>query len=332
MKLTYEQIKGITKGAARVVMDNGKVRFLRFTEEQEILYREIPDFYKKTFATAGVRLEFFTSSKSLSLKLDVSEASSRTYFNHDIYVNYEHRYSLGSDVKNGSDGHLTIEGSYALGDGKKKVRIYLPWSVSSEIISLEIDNGSSISPVSHSRSILMLGDSITHGYDAANPSLSYSSLLTDALDAEGINKGIGGEVFRSALASLPENYTPDIVTVAYGTNDWASQKKDSFQAECASFYDNLARLYPDSKIFALSPIWRGDCHRITKVGSFDSVLSTLKEISESIPNVTVIDCTDFVPHKATMFSPDVLHPNFIGFSHYAEGVINAIKTHLKINN
>lgn len=330
MKLTFEQIKSITKGAARVVMDNGKVKFLRFTEAQERLYEPFPDFYKKTFATAGVRLEFVTSSRSMSLKVDASHGSSRTFFNHDIYVNGEHRYSLGADINSSPDKHVTAEGSYALGEGKKRICIYFPWSVCSELISLELDNGCSVTPVAHSRKILMFGDSITHGYDAAHPSLSYSSLLTDALDAEGLNKGIGAEVFRAPLATLPEDYTPDIITVAYGTNDWKKGDKQAFLENSAGFYRGLAALYPNVRIFALAPIWRGDMDRITGVGSFESVANTIRDIAKDIPNMTVIDCIDFVPHEASMFSPDVLHPNFLGFSHYANGVIGAIKEELGI--
>ena len=333
MKLTFEQIKSITKGAARVVMDNGKVKFLRFTEAQERLYEQVggeKNFYKKTFATAGVRLEFVTSSRSLSLKIDASYGSSRTFFNHDIYVNGEHRYSLGADINSSPDNHVTAEGLYALGDGKKTVCIYFPWSVCSELISLEIDNGSSIAPVTHSRKILMFGDSITHGYDAAHPSLSYASLLTDALDAEGINKGIGGEVFRAPLAALPENYTPDIITVAYGSNDWSRGDKQAFLENSEGIYRGLSALYPNTKIFALAPIWRGDMDRITGVGRFDFMAERLREIAKDVPNMVVIDCIDFVPHEASMFSPDVLHPNFLGFSHYAKGVIGAVKGELGI--
>lgn len=331
MKLTFEQIKSITKGAVRVVKDNGKVKFLRFTEEQEKMYEAFPDFYKKTFATAGVRLEFVTGSRSMTLKVDVSAASSRTYFNHDIFVNGEHRYSLGSDTQIGSDGHVTVEGSYSLGDGKKTVCIYFPWSACSELISLELDNGCTVAPVSHSRKMILFGDSITHGYDAAHPAMSYASLLVDALDAEGVNKGIGGEIFRGELAALADGSTPDIITVAYGTNDWSSVKKESFDTSCAEFYETLAKTYPDAKIFALTPIWRGDCGKTTKVGKFSYVSDKIYEVAEGLSNVTVIECVDFVPHEASMFSPDVLHPNVLGFSHYAEGVIAAIKKELDID-
>ena len=57
----------------------------------------------------------------------------------------------------------------------------------------------------------------------------------------------------------------------------------------------------------------------------------MEKIAAELPNVTVIDCTDFIPHKSIMFSPDTLHPNFLGFSYYADGVIEAVKKAISEN-
>ena len=332
MKLSLEQIRSISKGCARVTAENGKIRLLRFTEEQEAAYLEMhPSHYKKTFCTAGVRLEFITNSHTLALKVDVSERSSRTFFCHDIFVNGEKRFELRGDVADYANGHAVLEGSYALGDGKKRVCIYFPWSVASEIISVELDNGATVAPVTHERKILIFGDSINHGYDASSPSESYASLLTDALDAQGCNKAIGGEVFFPTLASLPESYSPDIITVAYGTNDWSKCTKEQFDSNSENFYRSLSSLYPNAKIFALAPIWRGKLdQRTSAVGEFSYVADKLSAIADSLPNVTAINCFDFIPHSPEMFSPDILHPNSLGFEHYAKNLISAIKAQLGI--
>ena len=330
MKLSFEQIQKITKGAVSVTRDEGKIKFHRFTEEQEKYYFEADkDFYKKTFATAGIRLEFKTNSETLSLKVDVSAASSRTFFSHDIKINGELRYSLASDFSTSADGHMTVEGSYALGAGEKDVCIYFPWSAASKLLALELDNGATVIPVEYSRRMLIFGDSITQGYDAAKPCNAYSAILTDALGAEARNKGIGGELFKPRLAELSERFSPEIITVAYGTNDWmCRQSKEDFDKNAEAFFKNLAKAYPDAKIFALAPIWRGNADRSTRVGEFSYIAEKLASISEGILNMRVINCIDFVPHSAEMFVPDVLHPNDLGFSHYAENAIAAIKKYL----
>ena len=332
MKLSTEQIRAVTKGAVRVCEEEGMTVFHRFTEAQEQLYSAVDsDFYMKCFATAGVRLEFFTSSKNLKMTLFAVSGSSRKYFNCDVYVDGEPTYSFGADRDAYRGGLVTVSGECQLTGEKeeKKVVIYLPWSVTARIVSLELDDDATLTPVEHARKMIIFGDSITQGYDAANPSESYASLITDALDAESINKGIGGEKFRAELASLKDDFQPDIITVAYGTNDWSCFEKEEFDKRCEDFYNTLSAVYPAAKIFALTPIWRGNCQKITRVGSFEYVADKIKAVCQPLSNVTVIDCTDFVPHDARLFSYDVLHPNFLGFKYYGEKVAESIERLLK---
>ena len=330
MRLTLEEIRNIARGAVRVEEIEGRINFFRFSEEQEKMYAEHSEnFLSKSFATAGVRLEFITSSRSIALEIYASTASSRTYFDHDIYVNGELKYTLGGDTKNAPDGIAQLKGEYDLGEGEKTVKIYFPWSANSRLASLELDDGASIVPVAHRLKMISFGDSITHGYDAINPSLTYTSLVADALDAEMINKGIGREVFRPALSAIRDSFDPDIITVAYGTNEWSLRTAEQFYNDSEAFYADLSRHYPKSKIFALTPIWRGDLNTKTPMGAFETVARQLERIADALPNVTLIDCIDFVPHEAKMFSPDVLHPNMLGFSYYAKGVIKAIKENVE---
>lgn len=332
MKLTFEEIRNITKGSVRIEEIDGRINFFRFTKEQENMYAEVSEnFWGKSFATAGVRLEFITSSRSIALEIYASTASSRTYFNHDIYVNGELKYILGSDTKDAPDGTVQLKGEYDLGEGEKTVKIYFPWSANSRLVSLELDDGASVIPIMHKLKMISFGDSITHGYDAVNPSLAYTSLVADAFDAEMINKGIGREVFRPALSAIRDSFEPDIITVAYGTNEWSLRTAEQFCKESEEFYSNLSTLYPNSRIFALTPIWRGDILKIkTPIGAFENITKQLEKIVSSLPNVTLIDCIDFVPHEAKMFSPDILHPNILGFSYYAKGVIKSIKSECEV--
>lgn len=332
MKLSLEQIKNITAGAVRIEERDGRICFFRFTEEQQNLYFSHSEaFYKKSFCTAGIKLKFVTDSKTLSLKVKVKSGSSRHFFAHDVYVNGTLCFTLGGTLacEDGSI-HESMDacGAYELGEGEKTVCIYFPWSVNSELYYLELEDGATVTPVAYSRKMISFGDSITHGYDASHPSLSYSALLADALDADSVNKGIGGEVFRAELAAACDDIEPEIITVAYGTNDWAHVEKERFDKNSILFYTTLSRLYPNAKIFAFSPIWRKDPERITTVGKFSYVAKKIEEIANSLPNVTFINCYDFVPHDPVLFSPDVLHPNDQGFSHYAKSVIEAIKRNI----
>ena len=65
------------------------------------------------------------------------------------------------------------------------------------------------------------GDSITQGYTALSPSLTYVNLVGDALNADVYDLGIGGEVFEPLMIDEAYPVKADLVTVAYGTNDWS---------------------------------------------------------------------------------------------------------------
>lgn len=324
MKLTVEQIKSIAVGVARVEENDGKIYLLRFTKEQEELYKITnPDFYKKTFATAGVRLDLTTDSNTLFLEVEESSGSSRKYFNHAIYIDGVRYSELGCKTDTG-----VFSGKWTLPEGEKRVTVYFPWSTCSAIKSLELDDGASVAPVKKSHTMLTFGDSITHGYDATSPELSYASKLADALDADSRNKGIGAEIFRPELAELSDGISPDYISVAYGTNDWTACEIEVFKKNCSGFYRALAKNYPTSKIFALTPIWRKDIQSEKKAGEFHVIAGFIEELAKEIPNMIVINALPFVPEDLGCFSKDGVHPNDRGFVFYADGVINEVKKYL----
>ena len=56
-------------------------------------------------------------------------------------------------------------------------------------------------------------------------------------DAEEYNKAIGGDVFFPSLAATREDFEPDYITVAYGTNDWSKCPREALEENCKNFYN-----------------------------------------------------------------------------------------------
>jgi lysophospholipase L1-like esterase len=335
MKLTHEQIKSIALGAAYVEEIDGRTIFHRFTKAQEDMYEQVKaDFYNKTFATSGISLEFDTDSTSLYVKIYVKQRSSRRILGNSIFVDGKLCGMLNMDFDNIPDAPKSafLKGKFLLGNTNdmKRVRFFLPWSASSEICELALDDGAILAPTHKKLKMISFGDSITQGYDAECTHNSYATKLAYALDAEARNKGIGGEFFRPQLAALKdEDFEPDIITVAYGTNDWyASSSFEKFHDHCKEFYDHLANNYPNAKIFAIAPIWRADHNLTTAVGVFTVVKETLREVITAHENITLIDAYDFVPHLPELFSDKFLHPNDEGFAYYADRLTEEIKKYL----
>lgn len=324
MNLTLEQIRSAARGVARVEERDGQIAFFRFTEAQSLFYQQRdPDFFRKSKSTSGVVLEFDTDSENLSLEAEVSSGSSRRFIAHTVLVNGVPRAHLG-DVLPPDRETGVLSGSISLGAGQKRVKILFPWAVCSRLRFLRLDDGSHFSPVQKDKTLILFGDSITQGYDSALPEHSYAAQLTAWLDWNGINKAIGGEIFCPELAALPDAAAPDLITVAYGTNDWSKCAGEALFHNSREFYRNLRRTYPDTRILALSPIWRADMDRENKACPFREVAAHLREVAREIGNADFIDCYGFVPQNTGLFSDAYLHPNEEGFRHYARGLIGQL--------
>ncbi len=335
MKLNINQIKEITKGAVRIEENEGVVSFYRFTKEQEEMYKErSADFYKKTFATAGVKFLFETDSEFVRLAGAIESGSSRKYYSIDVFVDgtpvgYIDNFEGTEFPKDYAKVDLPMgdfSKSIELGEGEKTVCIHLPWSVAIKLKEFSVADRAFVKGVKTEKKLLAFGDSITHGYDALRPSNRYISRIADSLDAEEINKAIGGEFFWEDLAKTNENFTPDYITVAYGSNDYGrNQTKESFEKNCRGFYKTLSEKFPYAKIFAITPIWRAEYHKPKAIGNFFVVEETIKEIVENLENVTYIHGFNLVPHDENYFGDLFLHPNDKGFEHYFENLNKKIK-------
>ena len=322
MKLSFEQVKSAARGVARVEEIDGKINFFRFTAEQDDFYaRRDKDFHRKSHASSGVILEFDTDSRNLGMSVEISSGSSRRFTAHSIFADGKRIGQLGSALAPELVREC-YESSFNLGDGTKRVKILFPWAACSKVAALTLDDGASFTPVQKEKTVILFGDSITQGYDAAIPENSYASQLVAALDANGINKAIGGEVFCPELASLPDAVKPDLITVAYGTNDWSRFCR--LPEDAAAFYRTLRATYPNTPIVALAPVWRADWQDCPDHSNFRLVAEGIAKIAEEVENVHFIDCFGFIPEDTSLYSDAYLHPNDEGFRYYAKHLIQAI--------
>ena len=325
MKAEQGLIRSLTHGAVRFEENNGELTFSRFTEEQ---YR----FYKnrslmRAQSSAGIILEFETDAESFRFSGRVEPGSSRSFYWFDIFVNgflYDH---LGSECR-GDQPDFSYE--IQLKSGLKHVKIYFPGLSRVILKELTFSGESKVSPVKKGKTIICYGDSITQGYDARYAHLAYPNQLAETLDAEIINKAIGGEIFSPELALYPDSVQPDLITVAYGTNDWSISAKEEFSRNVSGFFRNLTRNYPKVPILVILPLWRIDCvTRVTACGSFSEMLEEIRRNCTVFPQIKRIDGLPLVPHQKDCFSPDGLHPNDLGFQFLGKNLLRII-TDLKI--
>ena len=306
-------------GAAGVSEEGGEWSFLRFTPGQAAAYRDagLDDFHEKTFATAGVRLALRTDAEALSFHYRFARGSSRTFGFFDVRVNGAIVAHGGLEEDDGALHPFVVE----LAPGEKSVEVYFPWSRRTFISNFALRRVSFAAPLRRTRKMLCFGDSITQGYDARHPSLAYAEALARFLDADPVNKAVGGDFFFPALLRERDAFEPDFITVAYGTNDWRRKAPDDVQARASAFLRRLSELYPSARILVITPLWRAEPASLSAFGEDVRAVDRLvRGVCASLPNVAVVSGYNLVPHLPEFFSDGRLHPNDLGFGVLAQNL------------
>ena len=296
-------------GAISIIEEDGWIRFSRFTEKQ-CVWLEQHGFPRDRYSTSGMRLEFLTRGGQISFEYQSEQSNNGNVaiFGMEITVNgipAYHIYKEELPISDRIDFEIPKHCDYV------HVAVYFPLRATLRIKNVVMPEDSKA--VNKELKILTLGDSITAGAVCRHSNHCYVNMIADKLNAQLINQGVGGACFSPDFLEELQ-FRPDIVTVAYGVNDFLGNSL--FTETPHKFFEKLNALYPDNRIFCLLPIWCGN-QNIIDGKTLDMGRQYIKEIAEKYQNISVIDCVNFVPHLAEFYWDDVkLHPNDLGFLYY----------------
>ena len=316
--LTKEELMKVSYGALRIVEQDGYYFLRRFTEAQEEVIVPRLDM-RRNDSAAGMRLEFTTCGGDLSFDYSAVKATGRNFHCFDIAVD-------GVLMFHFEEREHTKQGSiaFAVPRCEKPVTVTVYFSCYSSMGLKNVRLPEDYVPTARQLKLLALGDSITHGSDASYPSLSYANQLADHFAANMLNQAIGGDYFLDENLDPELPFAPDVITVAYGTNDW--RRGSLIDNKMAVDYLNkLTAIYPDKPVFLLLPIYRMDENEEKHGITLQNVRDRLAELGEKYPNVHVIDCKKFVPWLPGFFHDGYLHPNELGYLHYANKVVASME-------
>lgn len=325
MILNEEQLSSALHGWVDKEAIDGYTYFYRFTKKQQEHYAAT-HFTPKERASAGMYFETVTDAEALSFLFRQDKASSQSFFFFDLYIDGKMVTHIGEAAYQTPHEDLY---TCDLPAGSKTLRLYFPNLSATGIRNLELKNATFFRPTEKKIKYIAYGDSITQGYTTFSPSLSYVNLVGDALDADVYDLGIGGEFFQPSMVDEDYPVQADLVTVAYGTNDWGHISPEEDAERRKAFFEKLCRAHRDAKIFVLLPIWRGaQDEKRNGYGTLESYRQLLREDAKQYPAITVIEGENLVPHHPDFFMPDLLHPNALGFTQYARNLICELKKHL----
>ena len=322
MILTNEQLRSTIRGAAEITERDGLLVLYRYGKYvREHVYPEGDRFHGAMFHTSGIVSKFVTDSETLGFSWISTPAGGDHSF--DVWADGVMYAHIGCGT---GRGRMEVK----LPAGTKTVEIYFPHHSTGQIYDVTLADGATFEQAAAPKyRILFIGDSITHGSTSTYASMTYAHQVARALDAEVVNQGIGGERFnpRAVDDQLPD-FEPDLVSVAYGTNDWSGTTRGRLVGCCNGHLARLRDKYPNIPIVQILPLWRGDMNRVTAVGTFEDMRTIIKDAAARF-DVTVVDGMELTPHIADVYADRRLHPNAFGFQFYADNLIPHFERLLK---
>ena len=331
MLFSEKLLSDTIRGAYQVYTNNdGSLGARRFTEYQtNTIGSRVPTV---PYHNAGMRLDFYTDAESISMSFGYVRLTSRIFMSIDVYedsvLTYVYREKNTQDNHSGEFTHIFKK------KGRKRVTVYLPYSADLAFEKIELTGESFIEPYTDYQGyIYMMGDSITHGYDAEITSQSYANIVMRHLDLDGMNQGVGGYTFHQESldpALFEGRKLPDIITIAYGTNDWNGKTHQNFCRDIDEFFIRLRELYPTIPVLVITPIYRASHYIPTQVGTFEFAREYLTQAAKKHEGIYVLDGDKMVPHVYDYFRDVRLHPNDAGFSTYGMLVSDAVAEILNI--
>ena len=318
-QLSQDEIISCAAGSLQTRQAEQGLHLMRFNDAAMENFNLFPAWQKRTVCTAGVMLDLVTDSRTITVAVQ-SGVKIRKWAYFDAYAD-----GLFTGTFGGIDLPEKVEFTLPLGSakGRRRVQLYLPHSQETFIQAVGLDDGASFEPAWQGKLLMAMGDSITQGMECRNPSLTYIATACRSLGLALHNCGVGGHEFHQECLRAVLAPKPDLITVAYGVNDW---RHDQSVNNAHDFLRRLRELYPAVPVVVLEPIWVQKGSPEGLAGKPNATGITLAEYRRmlietvaGIQNMRCIPTADLLP-PGPIFMPDGIHPGDHGHMVYGLNV------------
>ncbi len=285
---------------------------LRFTAGQLAFYKADPGYRIRTQASAGICLDCVTDARRLTLTGEARPGSSQDLWGFDLLL--DGRLAAHREGSVAHSPRLKLE--FDLPEGVKRLQLMFPCLAETRIRDLALSGGSFARPAPSRMRLLCLGDSITQGYTVRFPCSAYASALALALDAELLNQAVAGETFQPGMLADAPALRPDLITVAYGTNDWNCKSPEALAEDAAAFFARLRALWPEAPLAVVTPIWRADALSRPERWPFAETDARIRAAAQAY-QAKGIAGRELFPAVPELMADGVVHPNDLGHRLYA---------------
>jgi len=252
---------------------------------------------------AGVRLEMIGNATSIEVGY-VTASDELGYRGPGAGCTFEvWRGDRRIDTQPAALGRGTIRLHLGKGDGRAVV--YLPEGMKPRIESV-VAVGGDIAPAVAQPRRIAYGDSITEGWSASSPARCWLAIAGRERAMDTVNLGFAGSargeiVLAQQIAALDA----DVITVAYGTNCWATipHSADMMRANTAAFLRIIRAAHPHVPILVVSPLIRPDAE--DRPNALGTTLADIRAAIESSVAQGDDELTSLLP-GADLLSADLL--------------------------
>ncbi len=321
---SVDVLKNVFRNCLDVSVESRRVYLTRFTEQQLEFYRTDPLWAQRTGLAAGICLDFCTDSPFIKLAYEITYKD-RDWFCFDFLVNGQFVECRGErPVKSlRSALQFMVESPCRR---LNRVTLYLPQTIGLTLSNLELADGSRIELApAYQGNFLCAGDSIFQGMDCIHPFASCAVQISRFLNMNLLNQSVGGLIFSRRTLDEEIHCRPDIILVAYGTNDWTkAESLDDFETRTREYFEKLEEIYPHAKTLAVTPLRRKDEELRYNVGPLAQIREAISRICRDFASISVVDGLSLVPHPFSFFDERGVHPSDEGHLYMALNLLKQI--------
>lgn len=281
----------------------------------------------------GARLRFRTDAPSAVVKLRYNELHSSDSFRNPVGLVLVDGRRLGTFATGQAGVKRAVEEVDVPvknpGEGFHDYELVMPYADSVDVLGVFVPEGSKFeAPAPRpARRCAFYGDSVTHGATASSIAETYPFRVSQLLNCQMVNLGIGGRGSAAADGALLASANCDLAVVHIGVNDWqGGRPPEETKANMLGFLKGFRELQPTAPLYVVTPLWVADTWIKAPKFPLADYRRVIREAVEGAgdKDVKVIDGPSLIDHDAKLFDRIQVHPNDAGFAQMAERLAKAI--------
>jgi len=282
--------------------------------------RSITEANNFRYCSPGTRVGFNTNSLSVKINVFynflVTRLDARNYVGVILADGVEVATFTNPSTNTAS---ATVETLVTFGSvATRKIEIIWPYGDGMELVNIKVVAGSAVTIASArpTNKLLLLGDSITHGYSASKVTASWAYLLCGLKSVQMISEGYGSlKTVGSYGTSAATGSGAYAVTVALGYNDFGAQTDlATFQTAYQLILTNIRAALPSAKIYVITPIYSTSTNTIP-LSSYRTYIGNAVTAVGDV-NTVLIDGLTLMTNNSNRLL-DGIHPNDTGSAEIA---------------